>query len=85
MALVVEAIQQFCRDHDVDEFRQVDVRGISHPSVAKSSTQANAFNQLRTAGYLRLARQEGNNKYFRLTRKPLDEALALSRAGEVVS
>ena len=55
-------IRQFAADHD--EFRQVDVRGITG---RKSSETAVAFEVLRQQGVIRLARREGNNKWFRLT------------------
>lgn len=48
-----------------DEFRQVDVRN-TLPGI-NSSVTAVAFEQLRQDGWMRLARKEGNNKYYRLT------------------
>ena len=57
-----------------DEVRQVDVR--NRLAGVNSSTSAIAFEQLRQRNVIRLARQEGNNKYYRLTREALNEAAA---------
>lgn len=51
---------------ETDEFRQVDVRSLT-PTL-NSSTAALAFEVLRQRGVIRLARQEGLNKWYRLTR-----------------
>ena len=55
-----------------DEFRQADVR--NRLEGVNSSMTALAFEALRQRGVIRLARQEGNSKYFRLTREALNGA-----------
>ncbi|HEY1437400.1 MAG TPA: hypothetical protein VGG82_07845 [Casimicrobiaceae bacterium] len=62
MAKVEAAIHEFAKDHD--EFRQVDIRTVIDVT---SGTTAMAFEQLRQAGTIRLARKDGNNKWYRLT------------------
>jgi hypothetical protein len=64
LELVRGAITQL----DTDEFRQVDVRGIMDIT---SSATAMAFETLRQRGVIRFARQDGNNKWYRLTREEL--------------
>jgi hypothetical protein len=67
-----QAILEYARDHE--EFRQVDIRtmpGID-PSVTKSSYMALGFEALRQQGMIRLARAEGINKWFRLTREAMN-------------
>jgi hypothetical protein len=49
---------------DQDEFRQVDVRAHTEFSSAVMSA---AFEQLRQERFVRFARKEGGNKFFRLT------------------
>jgi hypothetical protein len=69
------AIIRFVKEQDVEEFRQVDIRsqpGVS-AAVARSNVMANGFRILREDGFLRLARQDGNNKWFRLTREALTQ------------
>ena len=63
-------IYAFAAEHD--EFRQVDVRTLPTASaaVAKSSVMANGFRILCEQGVIRLSRQEGNNKWFRLVQIP---------------
>lgn len=53
-----------------DEFRQVDIRGVVDVT---SGVTALAFEALRQRGTIRLARQDGNNKWYRLTRETLRE------------
>ena len=48
-----------------DDVRQVDVRTVTG---LRSGSMALAFKELRNRGVIRLARVDGNNKYFRLTR-----------------
>jgi DNA-binding transcriptional ArsR family regulator len=55
---------------DKDEFRQIDVRSVTNIS---SSAAATGFEQLRQEGMIRLARKDGNNKYYRLTSEALRE------------
>ena len=66
---------EFAEDHE--EFRQVDIRTLPgiDPTVAKSSMMALAFEALRQEGVIRFARQDGNNKFFRLTRQAMNGAV----------
>lgn len=66
------AILQWAEAHEADEFRQVDIRSDTSLDL-NSGTMAIGFEKLRQDGFLRLARQSGNNKYFRLTRETLNE------------
>ena len=66
LELIERTIREFTQDRE--EFRQVDIRGITD---IKSSVMATAFEQLRQANVIRFARQDGNNKYYRLTREAL--------------
>ena len=65
-----EAILGYAADHE--EFRQVDIRTITGFT---SSNTATAFENLRQEPYnlIRFARQEGINKWYRLTREALSE------------
>jgi hypothetical protein len=66
----VEAgIRDFAKDHD--EFRQVDIR--STVEGISSSVAATAFETLRQRNVIRLARKDGNNKFYRLTAEALRE------------
>jgi hypothetical protein len=71
MAKIEEAIRAYAEDHE--EFRQVDIRATLTGALAHSSKMAVAFEQLRQANVIRLARQEGIQKFFRLTRETLNE------------
>jgi hypothetical protein len=71
MAKIESAIRAYAEDRE--EFRQVDIRGTLTGALAHSSKMATAFEQLRQANVIRLARQEGNQKFFRLTRETLNE------------
>ena len=66
------AVLKYAEDHE--EFRQVDIRTMAglDPTIAKSSTMATAFDQLRQENTIRLARVEGNSKWFRLTREAMN-------------
>ena len=66
------AVLKYAEDHE--EFRQVDIRTMAglDPAIAKSSTMAIAFDKLRQDNTIRLARVEGNNKWFRLTREAMN-------------
>lgn len=68
LATIKQTIIDYARDHD--EFRQVDIRTVSGIS---SSIMAVAFEALRQDNVIRLARSEGNNKWFRLTRETARE------------
>jgi hypothetical protein len=63
LAQIRETIAAFAADHE--EFRQVDIRTITGLT---SSNMATAFEMLRQQNVIRFARQDGNNKYYRLTR-----------------
>jgi hypothetical protein len=70
LALVTDAITSYtAAGHD--EFRQVDIRGVVDVT---SGVTALAFEALRQRGAIRLARQDGNNKWYRLTREALRES-----------
>jgi len=70
-----EAVLAYAEDHE--EFRQVDIRASVPGDLARSSTMASAFETLRQQNVIRFARQDGVNKYFRLTRTGLrDQAIA---------
>ena len=72
LELVRAAVLEFCADHD--EFRQVDIRNAAtDPALQKSSVMATAFEQLRQDGVIRFARQEGIQKWYRLTRETARE------------
>lgn len=64
------AIAQLTTEHE--DFTQVQVRAITGESSGASSI---AFKALREQGVIRLARQDGNAKYFRLTRAALTQPL----------
>jgi hypothetical protein len=67
-----EIVLEYAADHE--EFRQVDIRtqpGLEGAMVT-SSVMTTAFNRLRQENVIRLARQEGNSKWFRLTREALN-------------
>lgn len=68
LARVEEAVRNYAAEHD--EFRQVDIRTVIDVT---SGVTALAFEDLRQKGIIRLARAEGNNKWFRLTREALRE------------
>jgi hypothetical protein len=55
-----------------DEFRQVDIRAVVGEKPGGSVTYA--FELLRQEGTIRLARQQGTSKWFRLTREAAREA-----------
>ena len=61
------AIRQLAEDHE--DITQVEVRAITGESSGASSL---AFRALRERGTIRLARQDGNAKYFRLTRSAIN-------------
>ena len=64
-----DAVLLFARDHD--EFRQIDIRNMPHAPTTKSSVTATGFEKLRQEGLIRLARKDGNNKFYRLTTEGL--------------
>jgi DNA-binding transcriptional ArsR family regulator len=62
-----QAIREFAAEQE--EFRQVDIRAVTG---ATSNVMTRAFEQLRQTNVIRVARQEGNSKYYRLTRAALN-------------
>lgn len=68
VAVIRDAVLRYAKDHE--EFRQVDIRAITGEG---SSPMALAFERMRQEGVIRFARQEGNNKWFRLTREAARE------------
>jgi hypothetical protein len=67
VAAIEDAIRRYTLDHE--EFRQVDIRGMPNPPTGNSGAVATAFERLRERGVIRFVRQDGNAKYFRLTRE----------------
>jgi phytoene dehydrogenase-like protein len=70
-AEIERLIRDYAQEHD--EFRQVDIRSLATGTNAKSSVMSIVFENLRQTGVIRLARQDGNHKFFRLTREALRE------------
>jgi hypothetical protein len=68
LAPIRAAVLEYARDHE--EFRQVDIRTHMEGRVT-SAVMAPAFEQLRQEGMIRLARQDGLSKWFRLTREAM--------------
>lgn len=66
LAAIMEAVYKLAEDRD--EFRQVDVRTMLD---IPSNVASLGFEALRQKGEIRLARAEGNNKWYRLTREAL--------------
>jgi hypothetical protein len=56
---------------DNEEFRQIDVRTALGGAAGKSSTMSLAFERMRQENIIRFARQDGIQKYFRLTREQI--------------
>ena len=80
------AILRFAEDHD--EFSQVNIRTMPDSPTESSSKMAIAFERLRQDGVIRLARKDGNQKFFRLTSASLREGereplVGPERMGEV--
>jgi hypothetical protein len=70
----IEAVvREYAEDHE--EFRQVDVRSaygkLPGGGTLTSGMSAMAFEELRQRNVLRVARVEGNSKFYRLTREQL--------------
>jgi len=68
LAAIKEVVLRLAAESD--EFRQIDVR--AHLDITSGVT-AIAFERLRQEGWLRFARQQGPNKYYRLTTEGLRE------------
>ena len=66
---------EFAADHE--EFRQVDFRasGLEGANIT-SSISSTVFERLRQENVLRIARQDGNHKFYRLTREALNNGVA---------
>lgn len=74
----VNEIETIIREYAVDheEFRQVDLRS-AHGELPSGGTltsgmSATAFEILRQRNVIRVARQDGNSKFYRLTREALN-------------
>ena len=67
-------VREYAVDHE--EFRQVDVRSahgkLEGGGTFTSGMSAMAFEELRQRNVIRVARQDGNSKYYRLTREALN-------------
>jgi hypothetical protein len=64
-------IREFAADHE--EFRQVDFRSSPSGGGMTSSVSSTVFELLRQNNVLRLARTDGNQKFYRLTREALSD------------
>jgi len=73
LAAIRTAVLHYARDHD--EFAQVDIRAFAGDAVTGGGTgiMTLAFETLRQEDTIRFARQDGNRKMFRLTRKAARE------------
>lgn len=69
LAEIQAFVLDYARDHE--EFRQVDIRTAEGTPVKDSGKLSSAFEQLRQSNVIRFARQQGNAKYFRLTRETI--------------
>lgn len=74
LAEIEAIIRAYAADHE--EFRQVDVRSahgvLESGGTFSSGMSAMAFEELRQRNVIRVARQDGNSKYYRLTREALN-------------
>jgi len=71
----IEAVvREYAEDHE--EFRQVDLRSaygkLPSGGTLTSGISAIAFEELRQRNVIRVARQDGNSKFYRLTREALN-------------
>jgi hypothetical protein len=71
----IEAVvREYAIDHE--EFRQVDLRSaygkLPSGGTLTSGISAIAFEELRQRNVIRVARQDGNSKFYRLTREALN-------------
>lgn len=71
MAEIEAFVRAWAEDHE--EFRQIDIRSAPGSPVTDSGKSSAAFEQMRQANVLRLARVDGNNKFYRLTRSAVTE------------
>jgi hypothetical protein len=74
LAEIESIVREYATDHE--EFRQVDIRS-AHGTLPSGGTlssgmSALAFEELRQRNVLRVARVEGNSKFYRLTREALN-------------
>ena len=74
LAKYEKQIREFARDHE--EFRQIDFRTSPLSEGMSSSVASTVFEVLRQRNVLRLARREGNQKFYRLTAEALSETLS---------
>ena len=64
-------VREYAEHHE--EFRQVDIRSAPGSPIVDSGKLSTAFEALRQANVIRLARQDGNSKVYRLTRSAINE------------
>jgi hypothetical protein len=74
LAEIERIVREFAADHE--EFRQVDIRSaygtLPSGGTMTSGMSAIAFEALRQRNVIRVARQDGNSKFYRLTREALN-------------
>jgi hypothetical protein len=73
LAVIEDSIRDYVNQHGDVEFRQMDIRehmGNGGNGIT-SGVSSFAFKSLRDNDVIRLARKDGNNLYYRLTRKAL--------------
>ena len=73
LATIERAVRAYVDEHGDVEFRQLDIREYMDNTIT-SGVSSFAFKELRDANVLRVARKDGNNQYYRLTRQALAEA-----------
>ena len=74
LAEVKRAVLDYAQANGGDvEFRQIDIREQMGNTIT-SGLSSLAFAQLREGNVIRVARKDGNNQYYRLTRHALAEA-----------
>jgi hypothetical protein len=73
LAAIEQLVREYAEDHE--EFRQVDLRSaygtLPDGGTFTSGMSAIVFEELRQRNVLRVARVDGNSKYYRLTREAL--------------
>jgi hypothetical protein len=73
LAAIEQLVREYAEDHE--EFRQVDLRSaygtLPDGGSFTSGMSAIAFEELRQRNVLRVARVDGNSKFYRLTREAL--------------
>lgn len=72
LAEIEGSIRDYVNQHGDVEFRQIDIREFTGNTMT-SGVSSFAFKELRDRDVLRVARKDGNNLYYRLTRRALAE------------